>query len=537
VKALNPAALLEKVRSLFSGFTGGQKAMTAIAVVAALVGAGLFVSWASKPTYAPLFSGLSSTDAAAVTAKLSEAKEPYQLADGGQTVLVPQADVYQQRITLSGEGLPSGNGGGDGYSLLDKQSMTSSDFQQQVTYQRALEGELRKTIEAIDGVKTAVVHLAVPQEDVFTENASVPTASVLVQTSPTTPLKPAQVEAIVHLVSSSVPKLAADQVTVADSSGRVLNSGGGSGVSSMNDAQAQQAQSVEDDTTTSVQSMLDKLVGPGHAVVRVDASLNFDQTKTDREEYIADKKNPPLTDSVTKETYKGAGAPVGGVLGPDNNAVPSGTAKSGDNSYVKQSDNRTNAVGTLKTSTTKAPGQVSRMTVAVVLDQLVAGSVNDAEVTKLVTAAAGLDTKRGDVVTVSKLAFDTQAAAAAKKELDAAAAEKQRADLFNMAKTGGLIVLIALALFLAVKRSRKEERTPVDLGELPVYREEPPALEGQPLAMAVTAATAGHTLPPAPANALVASNLQARNEIGQLIEQQPDEVARLLRGWLTDRRP
>jgi flagellar M-ring protein FliF len=300
VKGLNPSAALDKLRSLFSGFTGGQKAMTAIAVVVALVGAGLFVSWASKPTYAPLFSGLSSTDAAAVTAKLAEAKEPYQLADGGQTILVPQADVYQQRITLSGEGLPSGNGGGDGYSLLDKQSMTSSDFQQQVTYQRALEGELRKTIEAIDGVQTAVVHLAVPKEDVFTENAAVPTASVLVQTSPTSPLKPAQVEAIVHLVSSSVPQLTADQVTVADSSGRVLNSGGEEGASAQNDARAQQAQSIEDDTTSSVQSMLDKLVGPGHAVVRVDAALNFDQTKVDREEYIADKQNPPLTASTTK---------------------------------------------------------------------------------------------------------------------------------------------------------------------------------------------------------------------------------------------
>jgi flagellar M-ring protein FliF len=141
------------------------------------------------------------------------------------------------------------------------------------------------------------------------------------------------------------------------------------------------------------------------------------------------------------------------------------------------------------------------------------------------------------VVTVSKLAFDTQAAAAAKKELDAAAADKRRADLFNMGKIGGLIVLIALALFLAVRRSRKEERTPVDLGELPVYRDEPAALEGAPLAMAVTSASAAPALPPAPANALVASNLQARNEIGQLIEQQPDEVARLLRGWLVDRRP
>ena len=111
----------------------------------------------------------------------------------------------------------------------------------------------------------------------------------------------------------------------------------------MNDAQAQQAQSVEDDTTTSVQSMLDKLVGPGHAVVRVDATLNFDQTKVDREEYIADKKNPPLTDAITKETYKGAGTPVGGVLGPDNNAVPSGTANQREQllrQAVRQPDQR-----------------------------------------------------------------------------------------------------------------------------------------------------------------------------------------------------
>jgi flagellar M-ring protein FliF len=335
-----------------------------------------------------------------------------------------------------------------------------------------------------------------------------------------------------------VPKLTADQVTVADSSGRVLNSGGEGGASAQDDARAQQAQAIEDDTSNSVQSMLDKLVGPGHAVVRVDAALNFDQTKVDREEYISNKLNPPLTDSTTKETYKGAGTnPVGGVLGPDNNAVPSGTATSGNNSYVKQSDNRTNAVGTLKTSTTRAPGQISRMTVAVVLDQLVAGGVNDAEVTKLVTSAAGLDPKRGDVVTVSKMAFDTQAAAAAKKELDAAAADKQRADMFNMAKTGGLIVLIALALFIGVRRSRKEQRTPVDLGELPVYRDERAELPSAPMAMAVTSASSAPVLPAAPANALAESNLQARNEIGQLIEQQPDEVARLLRGWLVDRRP
>lgn len=537
MKGFNLGAVMNRLRSMFSGFTSGQKAVTTVAIVVALVGAGMFASWVAKPTYAPLFTGLSGTDASAITAKLTEAKEPYQLADGGQTVLVPQADVYQQRINLSGQGLPAGGGGGDGYSLLDKQSMTSSDFQQKVTYQRALEGELRKTIEAIDGVQTAVVHLAIPAEDVFSENAGKATASVLVKTDRTSPLKPAQVEAIVHLVSSSVPKLGADQVTVADSSGRVLNAAGDNGgASAMSDARAQQTQGYEDDTANTVQTMLDKLVGPGHSVTRVDAALNFDQQTTDKQEYITDKKNPPLTDSITKETYTGAGTPVGGVLGPDNNAVPSGTTSGAKSSYVKEQQNRANAVGTLKTTTTTAPGQPRRVTVAVVLDQLVAGSVNDAELTKLVTAAAGLDPTRGDLVTVSKMAFDTKAAALAKTELDGAAADKKQSDLINMGKTGGLVLLIVLALFVAVKKGRRIERTPVDIGELSVYREPQGALEASASPLSVESASAPPALTPPPAHARLESHAVARREIGQLIEQQPDEVARLLRGWLADRR-
>jgi flagellar M-ring protein FliF len=533
LKGLNTGAMMDRLRLMFSGFTSGQKAMTAIAVVVALVGAGLFASWVTKPTYAPLFTGLSGTDASAITAKLTDGKEPYQLADGGQTVLVPQADVYQQRINLSGQGLPAGGGSGDGYSLLDKQSMTSSDFQQKVTYQRALEGELRKTIEAINGVQTAVVHLAIPEADVFTDNAGKATASVLVKTDPTNPLKQSQVEAIVHLVSSSVPKLGADQVTVADSSGRVLSAAGDNGgASAMTDARTQQTQSFEDDTANTVQTMLDTLVGPGHAVVRVDAALNFDQQTTDKQEYITDKNNPPLTDTTSTETYKGAGTPVGGVLGPDNNAVPSGTTSGANSSYVKEQVNRANAVGTLKTTTTTAPGKPSRVSVAVVLDQLVAGKLDNTEVTKLVTAAAGLDPTRGDVVTVSTMAFDTKVAAVAKKELEAAAADKKQSDLINMGKTGGLILLIVIALFVAVKKGRRVERTPVDIGELSVYRGKQGELTGSG---AEPTTTTMPVLQPDPGMAQVESQAVARREIGQLIDQQPDEVARLLRGWLADR--
>jgi flagellar M-ring protein FliF len=280
--------------------------------------------------------------------------------------------------------------------------------------------------------------------------------------------------------------------------------------------------------------MLDKLVGPGHSVTRVDAALNFDQQTTDKQEYITNKANPPLTDSTTKETYKGVGTPVGGVLGPDNAAVPSG-AGGANSSYVKEQQNRANAVGTQKTTTTTATGQPSRVTVAVVLDQLVAGSLNKAELTSLVTSAAGLDTKRGDVVTISTMAFDTKAATAAKKELDTAAAATKQADLIGMGKTAGLILLILLALFVAVKKGRKVERTPVDIGELSVLREQH-ALDASARSLALEPALSAPVLSPAPAIAQAEAQAVSRREIGQLIEQQPDDVARLLRGWLAERR-
>ena len=537
MSGFDPRALLQRARNLFSGFTTGQKTMTAIAVVAAIVGGAFFVSWVSQPTYAPLFTSLSATDAAAITAKLTDAKEPYQLADGGTTVLVPQADVYQQRINLSGQGLPAGGGDSQGYSLLDKESLTTSDFQQRVTYQRALEGELQKTIESIDGVQAAVVHLALPEQDVFTTDTAKPTASVLVKTAPGTSLTSTQVEAVVHLVSSAVPKLDASAVTVADAGGQVLSAAGQDGASSaLTDARAQQSRTASDATAAAVQSMLDKVVGPGHAVVRVDTNLNYDQQTVDREEYLVGKNQVPLQTSTSKETFKGNGAAVGGVLGPDNISVPTGAGNG--SSYTKESGDQTNAVGTQKTHTTAAPGQIRRMTVAVVLDARTTGSADPNQISALVASAAGLDTRRGDVVTVDKMPFDTQAAAAAARELAQAESDKRTSDLINIGKTVGLVLLLALALFVFARRSRKVERTPLDLGELEAYREERAQLaRTQTLALDSGLNAPAILEAPKPRSPEAEMRAAMHEEISTFIDDQPDEVARLVRGWLVERRP
>jgi flagellar M-ring protein FliF len=529
VSALDPKWVLERSKSLFAGFTTGQKAISGVAVVAVLVGGLMFMSWAGKPTYVPLFTSLSAADAAAITAKLTETKTPYQLADGGGTIMVPQSELYQKRIDLSGAGLPAG--GTQGYSLLDKQSLTSSEFQQQVTYQRALEGELSKTIEAIDGVEAAVVHLAVPQKSVFADDKSKTSGSVLVKTRPGATLSPQQVEAVVHLVSSSVPGLAPADVTVADGAGRVLNmpgtDGGGSAVA---DARTQQTLSFQNAKAQAVQSMLDNVLGPGRAVVRVVADLNYDQQTTNTERYITDKNAVPLNITTSKETYTGTGSPVGGVLGPDNISVPTGAA-GGQTKYQKDNVTRNNAVGTEKQTVTSALGQVRRMSIAVVLDQA-APAADPATVSKLVSAAAGINTTRGDTVQVSQMAFDTTAAKTAKAELAAASAAKQKSQLMSMIKTGLILLVVALAVFWLVRKSRQVQRTPVYL----------PSDSLDEALQALLAAEENRALAPAGARELEqpdpahVQRLAVRSEIGELIERQPDEVARLLRGWLADRR-
>ncbi|MEO9238554.1 MAG: flagellar basal-body MS-ring/collar protein FliF, partial [Jatrophihabitantaceae bacterium] len=208
----------------FLAFTPGQKAVTIAAGLALIIGGYLFSSWASKPSYAPLFTNLSPTDASGIIDKLNTAKTPYQLAANGTEILVPQKDVYTTRLAMSSAGLPSSTT--SSYSLLDKEGITTSDFKQHVDYQRALEGELSKTIMSINGVLNAQVHLAIPQNTVFTDGTQKTTGSVLVTTAPGTTLTSGQVQSIVNLVASSVPNLSPDQVSVSDSTGKQLSSGG-----------------------------------------------------------------------------------------------------------------------------------------------------------------------------------------------------------------------------------------------------------------------------------------------------------------------
>lgn len=517
-------ATLQRFWRGFLAFTPGQKVVTIAVGLALIVGGFAFSSWASKPSYAPLFTNLAPADASGIIDKLNASKTPYQLAANGTEILVPAKDVYTTRLTMSSAGLPSS--GTSGYSLLDQEGITTSEFKQHVDYQRALEGELSKTIKSINGVVDASVHLAIPQATVFDDGTQKTTGSVLLTTAPGTVLSTGQVQSIVNLVSSSVPGLTPDQVSVSDASGKVLSTAGQANSAGDSDTRAQAIQSYDQRTSATVQQMLDRMVGAGHAVVTVNADLNFDKNNTVSHTYVYNSSVPPLAEASSNETYSGSGSAKAGVLGA---TAPSPTAASGPGGpggYDKSTVTRNNSVGDVTETVDSAPGTVRSLSVAVLLDKN-APPVDQAAVKQLIGSAVGLNPKRGDSLAVQSVAFDTSqadaAAKAAAKASAAAAAAKRSAQLMSMVKTGGvvLLVVIVLVVTLIASRRRKPEE-PAD--ELDAFLS---TLNDSP-----------GSLPPAPADIVptqsreAAINAARQRDLAELADSQPQEVARLLRTWL-----
>lgn len=529
--AIDSNMLKNKAAGAMSGFSTGQRAVVGIAAATLIVGGILFAQWASKPTMVPLFSNLSSNDASEITGKLASTGTQYELADGGATILVPKAKVYQTRIDLAGEGLPSG--GSVGYKLLDDQGITTSDFLQKVDYQRALEGEFSNTISSIQGVGGATVHLVIPQEDVFSNDAKKPSASVLIKLQAGKSLATGQVQSIVNLVASGVEGLEAENVTVSDDKGRLLASPGGGVNGTGEDGSTEQATKIENELTAKIQNLLTPVVGAGKAVVATRAELNWDKKEEVSRIYNPNNKaqQPTSSNTSTEKYVNGTGGDVTGCLGvgtPTNEVcVGDGTDGAGSG-YVKSDATSDLALDEVTTKTQTAPGSIERVSVAVMYDSASAG-VDQAQIEALVAQAAGLQPARGDSVTVSAMPFDNSATEAAEKEAKAAEAAEKTEQMMGFAKTGATVLMVLIALVVLIFLTRKKagsytSATPISLSELDSLM---PALpSGIPAMGELEEDTSPEGL----------ERAKVDREITNLIEKQPDEVAGLLRSWLADRR-
>jgi flagellar M-ring protein FliF len=523
------AGTLERARSTFSTISLGQKVVIGLLLVGLLLGGFFFFRWITAPTQAPLFSNLASTDASAIVDELNAAGVAYELTDGGQTIMVAQDSVYDLRLTMSGKGLPAGQE--TGYALLDEQGITTSEFQQQVSYQRALEGELSATLESLDGVNQAVVHVALPEDEVFVTEQAQPTASVLLTLAPGTALSGEQIQAVTNLVSSSVQDMSPEQVTVTDSTGQVLSAAGTGVTAAAGDARSQVEQEYEDRLGDNAQQILDRVLGPGRAVVSVRADVDLSQRNTTSETYTYENGTPPLSESSTTESYNGSGTPVGGVLGPEN-MPDAGAAAGGDSTYDKETTAATNAVDKTVEVIEGAPGGLNRLTVSVVMDETVAGNLNQQEMRDLMTTAVGLDVARGDQITVAAMPFDTTAADAAAADMDAARAAEASAEMWSMIRTGGIAAGIALVVLLVWLRSRRhgdieEEYEPLELSDDMLAELDRLRIQ-----------STREELKPKVDNAALeleaAERQKVRGEISTMVSERPDEVAAMLRGWLSE---
>lgn len=516
-----------RAASILAGFTTGQKVMTGLAVLGVIGAAFLFMSTESKPSYQPLFTNLQESDAGAITQQLASQKIPYQLADGGSTVLVPAADVDQERIALAQQGLPQA--GNVGFSNLEKSGITTSEFVQQVEYQQALEAQLEQTISSIQGVQSAQVNLVVPQQSDFavgTQQAT--TASILVDLSPGTTLSSGQVSAIVHLTASSVPGLSSSSITVADNHGDVLTAPGDAG-GSTGASNTQQTDAYDNQLAASITALLGRVVGPGNAAVQVNALLNFNQSQTTTNGLQLNAQGQPVTaptgQTTSNSSYNGTGTPPSGVLGSSQAPTTSG----GNGTYTTTNSQVTNAVGQVTQTVKQAPGQVERTSVAVLLNSSKTKKVSQAQLKSLVTAAAGLHAANGDQLVVTSMPFaaagNTQSAAASA----AAASAHRQQSLEHAAEIGGLVLLIAamvVATLFAAKRRR------------PLFQEVPIGELGSTASMIAVEDERNPTgeMPAIrPAASLDLGSDAVLAQVNQFVEQRPAEAAHLLKSWADER--
>jgi flagellar M-ring protein FliF len=524
-----PAVLagpLGRLRSAFETISLGQKVVIGLLVAGLGLGGIFFYNWITTPTMAPLFSNLASSDASAIVEELNASGTSYELADGGGTILVAQDQVYDQRLAMSGKGLPAGND--TGYALLDEQGITTSEFQQQKTYQRAIEGELANTLEALDGVQQAIVHVALPEDEVFATDEADPTASVVLDLSPGTQLSGEQVQSVTNLVSSSIEGMAPEQVTVSDTSGQLLSAAGQGVTAASGDARSQMETDYENRLAANAQIILDRVLGPGHSQVSVRADLDMAQRDATSTTHTYTPGTPPVSEQNTSEEYTGTGAAVGGVLGPEN-AADAG-AGGGDSSYTTESNTANNAVDQTVENVVTAPGAIDRLTVAVVLDDTVAGNLNQAQVQDLIGASVGLDPARGDDISVASLAFDTTAADQAAAEMAQAREDEKTAQMWSLIKNGAIGLGIALLVLIVWLRSRRryddEDDEPLELDDevmaelerlrVASTRDETLVIDNRALELEA------------------AERARVRGEISTMVSERPDEVAAMLRGWLTE---
>ncbi len=539
--ALNP--LLDKIKSLPKvALIVGGALLVAVIIALAL--------WNRAPEYKVLFTNLSERDGGAIMGALNQMNVPYQFADGSAALMVPADKVHETRLALASQGLP--RGGSVGFELLDDSKFGVSQFTEQVNFQRALEGELARSIEAVQSVQSARVHLAMPRQSVFVRNRQAPSASVLLNLFSGRALDEAQVAAIAHLVSSSVPDLTVANISIVDQHGRLLSLPQGEG-RGMDAGQTRQVRDIEQGYAQRIEALLTPLLGPGNARAQVSAELDFSRREETSEVYRPneDPNQAAIRSRQTSESLqRGPGtaqgvpgaltnqppvdpvAPVvnppaapnaaGNVLGTGQNAAEAAPATLPGN---ERRDATTNyELDRTITHLQHAVGTVSRLSVAVIVNHLpdADGKLQPLpaeqmeQLRGLVREAIGFSAERGDSLSLMNSAF----ASPVEVELP----WWQNPMYVDLAKTlGGWLLFLLIAAWLWFGVGRPLMRRHVAVGNAPTGPAAAQIEDTTEAEESVAAATRARQ------QSRYEENLQTARE---LAAKDPRAVAAVLRTWI-----
>ncbi|WP_372788435.1 flagellar basal-body MS-ring/collar protein FliF [Paraconexibacter sp.] len=508
--------------------TRGKITLAASALVF-VVTAIFLMRLASAPAYTTVMAGMDPTDAGKVTAALDGAGVGYEIRSGGTEVAVVKGMESKARVALADQGV-SGTARQPGFELLDKQKLGASNFQQQVAYQRALEGQIAQTVSSIDGVSGAQVRLTLPKDELFTDEQKPATAAVLLDGG-SGGMDPGQIRGIANLVASSVPDLKADSVTITDGAGQMVwpvgdgtGAGGGelAGGLAKPAAEARYAAQLE----SSLDALLVRTLGPDKAHVQVAADLDVSRATQEKLQYA--KKGVPLKETVESETLRGTGAGSGGAAGTTANipGAATGAVAGGTSDYRHRTTQRDLGVDKTVTRTQIAPGTVQRLDVAVVIDKKVPAA-DVAQLKTALTSAAGIRADRGDTLAVSQVAF----AAVPEPEAVPAGPLPIPSGMAGPLKGVAIGLGALLFLFFVTRHLRKRETVP--------FADEPSWLKALP------AGGSGELSPPATTvdqvdfsvtdEAMSVFKADPRAvALEELVVREPERVASQLRAWITE---
>ena len=508
--------LIEQSTQLVGSISRGRLFSLIAILLVAGIGFGSLIFWNTRPEYQVLFSNLSPEDAGEIANKLKEKKIPYQVSHSGTAVLVPREQVYDNRLALASEGLPKG--GGVGFEVFDRTNLGTTDFVQKLNYQRAMQGELTRTIKQFKEIDQARVHIVTPKDSLFVEEQRKPTASVLVKTRSGMTLGSPQVEGIIHLVASAVEGLEPSNVTVVDQTGKMLSKrNDSSAVGQLTTSQLDFQRNVEEGLKKKIQGMLEGVVGPDKAIARVSADLDFQQVNITEERFDpstvirSEQKTLEKSSSTSgsragedKEGFVSLKLPADSKNPPRPGAAAtsrtlSGSTAGGSQTISERQNETKNYEITKINKQIRGPaGIIKKISTAVIIDgtyKETVGAKGDkvrqfvprpAEEMKnfenMVKKAIGFDENRGDQVEVTSMPFAWSAMEEGPRSETVSAWKEYFQMLFKPLVS---LVLALLFFFLVIKPMMKrnlfggfQPAEPVLLDQLRPRPALPPGMEG-----------------------------------------------------------